>query len=67
MSINDTSLGQKGTLVKQVKTYYPADILTLQVDIRHETDTRLHVKVSEESNIKRTVAVALIRFLVLLE
>lgn len=69
VSINDTSLGQKGTLVKEVKTYYPADILTLEVDIRHETDTRLHVKVSEESNTGRTVTptVALIRFLVLPE
>lgn len=46
VSLKDTSLGQKGTLVKEVKTYYPADILTLEVDIRYETDTRLHVKVS---------------------
>lgn len=53
VSINDTSLGQKGTLVKEVKTYYPADILTLEVDIRHETDARLHVKVSEEFNINQ--------------
>lgn len=69
VSLNDTSLGQKGTLVKEVKTYYPADILTLEVDIRHETDVRLHIKVSEESNIGRTVTltVALICFLVLLE
>lgn len=49
VSVNDTSLGQKGTLVREVKTYYPADILTLQVDIRYETDTRLHVRVSEHS------------------
>lgn len=55
VSINDTSLGQKGTLVKEVKTYYPADILTLEVDIRHETDTRLHVKVSQKFNIGRIV------------
>ncbi len=47
LSINDTSLGQKGTLVREVKTYYPADILTLEVEIRHETDTRLRVRVSE--------------------
>lgn len=55
VSINDTSLGQKGTLVKEVKTYYPADILTLEVDVRHETDTRLHVKVSENFDIGRIV------------
>ena len=45
-SINGTLLGQKGALVKKVKTYYPGDILTLEVDIRHETDTRLRVRVS---------------------
>ncbi|CAF98114.1 unnamed protein product, partial [Tetraodon nigroviridis] len=50
VSINDTSLGQKGTLVKEVRTYYPADILTLEVDLRHETDTRLHVKITDPSN-----------------
>lgn len=49
VSINDTSLGEKGTLVREVKTYYPADILTLDVEIRHETDTRLRVRVSEHS------------------
>ena len=46
VSINDTSLGQKGTLVREMKTYYPADILTLELEIRHETDTRLRVRVS---------------------
>lgn len=49
VSINDTSLGQKGTLIREVKTYYPADILTLEVEICHETDTRLHVRVSKQS------------------
>lgn len=53
--------------MKEVKAYYPADILTLELDIRHETDSRLHVKVSEESNVDGTVTVALIRFLLLLE
>lgn len=47
VSINDTSLGKKGTLVREVKTYYPADILTLNVEIQYETDTRLRVRVSE--------------------
>lgn len=47
VSLNDTELGQKGTLVREVKTYYPADILTLEVEIRHETDQRLHVRVSD--------------------
>ena len=46
VSMNDTSLGQKGRLVKEVKTYYPGDILTLELEIRHETETRLRVRVS---------------------
>lgn len=49
VSINDTSLGQKGTLVREVKTYYPKDILTLDVEIRCETDTRLRVRVGERA------------------
>lgn len=47
VSINDTSVGQKGTLVREVKTYYPGDVLTLGLEIRHETDTRLRVRVSQ--------------------
>ncbi|KAG7486476.1 lysosomal alpha-glucosidase-like [Solea senegalensis] len=49
-SINETSFGQKGVLVRKAKTYYPADILTLAVEIRHETDTRLRVKITDPSN-----------------
>lgn len=45
-SLNDTSMGLKGTLVKEVKTYYPGDILSVGLEIRHETDTRLRVRVS---------------------
>uniref|UniRef100_A0A3Q3IAX0 P-type domain-containing protein n=1 Tax=Monopterus albus TaxID=43700 RepID=A0A3Q3IAX0_MONAL len=50
VSIKDTSLGQKGTLVRKVKTYYPADILILEVEIRYETDTRLRVRITDPSN-----------------
>lgn len=46
VSVKDTSLGQKAKLVRQVKTYYPADVLTLGLEVRHETDTRLRVRVS---------------------
>lgn len=46
VSIEDTSLGQKAKLVREIKTYYPADILTLELDIRQETETRLRVRVS---------------------
>uniref|UniRef100_A0A669F3C7 Alpha glucosidase 2 n=1 Tax=Oreochromis niloticus TaxID=8128 RepID=A0A669F3C7_ORENI len=41
VSLNDTLLGQKATLVKEVKTYYPGDILTVEVEMRYETDKRL--------------------------
>lgn len=47
VSINDTTLGKKGILVKDVKTYYPADIFSLGLEMRYETDRRLHVRVSE--------------------
>lgn len=57
VSINDTSLGQKGTLVREVKTYYPADILTLEVEIRHETDTRLRVRVSIHLEVTKLISV----------
>ncbi|KAL6111023.1 uncharacterized protein ACO6RY_19988 [Pungitius sinensis] len=47
VSLSDTPLGQKGTLVREVKTYYPADVLTLEVEMRHETDTRLRVRITD--------------------
>ncbi|KAF0037092.1 hypothetical protein F2P81_009966 [Scophthalmus maximus] len=50
VSINDTSLGQGGWLVRETKTYYPADILTLAVEIRYETDTRLRVRITDPSD-----------------
>uniref|UniRef100_A0A3P9HJ83 Si:ch73-12o23.1 n=1 Tax=Oryzias latipes TaxID=8090 RepID=A0A3P9HJ83_ORYLA len=50
VSTDDTLLGQKGTLVKEVKTYYPGDILTVEVETRQETDTRLHVRMTDPSN-----------------
>uniref|UniRef100_A0A668AIN9 Alpha glucosidase 2 n=1 Tax=Myripristis murdjan TaxID=586833 RepID=A0A668AIN9_9TELE len=50
VSLNDTSLGQKGQLVREVKTYYPGDILNLELEIRHETDTRLRVRITDPSN-----------------
>uniref|UniRef100_A0AAX7SJ63 P-type domain-containing protein n=1 Tax=Astatotilapia calliptera TaxID=8154 RepID=A0AAX7SJ63_ASTCA len=33
VSLNDTLLGQKATLMKEVKTYYPGDILTIEVEM----------------------------------
>lgn len=58
VSINDTVLGQKGTLVREVKTYYPADILSLEVEIRYETDTRLRVRITDPSSSRFEVPIS---------
>ncbi|XP_076004053.1 lysosomal alpha-glucosidase [Genypterus blacodes] len=58
VSINDTSLGQRGVLVKEVKTYYPGDILTLELEIRHETETRLRVRITDPSAARFEVPIA---------
>uniref|UniRef100_A0A8C5HSV2 Lysosomal alpha-glucosidase-like n=1 Tax=Gouania willdenowi TaxID=441366 RepID=A0A8C5HSV2_GOUWI len=57
-SINDTQLGKKGTLVKKVKTYYPGDIFTLEVEIRYETDTRLRVRLTDPSSSRFEVPIS---------
>ncbi|KAJ4944595.1 hypothetical protein JOQ06_013138 [Pogonophryne albipinna] len=51
VSINDTSLGQKGTLVREVKTYYPADILTLE--ITDPANSRFEVPISVPAATKK--------------
>ncbi|KAM4750131.1 lysosomal alpha-glucosidase [Anableps anableps] len=58
VSLNDTSMGLKGTLVKDVKTYYPGDILTLEMEIRHETDTRLRVRITDPSSSRFEVPIS---------
>ncbi|XP_068606965.1 lysosomal alpha-glucosidase [Brachionichthys hirsutus] len=58
VSMNDTSLGLKGTLRREVKTYYPADILTLQVEIRYETATRLRVRITDPSDARFEVPIS---------
>lgn len=40
--------------MREVKTYYPADILLLDVEVRYETETRLRVRVSEGSALADT-------------
>lgn len=45
-SLDDTPLGARGKLVREAKTYYPADVLVLDVEVRYETETRLRVRVS---------------------
>ncbi|KAM9770100.1 lysosomal alpha-glucosidase [Menidia menidia] len=58
VSLNETLLGQKGTLVKEVKTYYPGDILTLEVETRHETDTRMRVRITDPSSSRFEVPIS---------
>lgn len=58
VSVNSTSLGQKGTLEREVKTYYPGDIMTLQVEVFEETNTRLHIKITDPSNPRYEVPIA---------
>ncbi|XP_056135894.1 lysosomal alpha-glucosidase isoform X2 [Lampris incognitus] len=50
VSINDTALGQKGKLEKQVRTYYPRDILTLELELWYETEKRLRVRITDPSD-----------------
>lgn len=50
VSVKATELGQTGTLVKTVKTYYPKDILTLHLELLYETDHRLRVRVRTHIN-----------------
>lgn len=58
MSLNDTLLGQKATLVKVVKTYYPGDILTIEVEMRYETDKRLRVRITDPSSSRFEVPIS---------
>uniref|UniRef100_A0A8C7J8X1 MICAL-like protein 2 n=1 Tax=Oncorhynchus kisutch TaxID=8019 RepID=A0A8C7J8X1_ONCKI len=58
VSVNATDLGQTGTLVKTVKTYYPKDILTLQLGLLYETDNRLRVRITDPSESRFEVPIA---------
>lgn len=50
VSVQPTPLGQKGALERQQATYYPGDIMNLQLEVSEETDTRLHVKITDPSS-----------------
>ncbi|KAK7929600.1 hypothetical protein WMY93_005995 [Mugilogobius chulae] len=50
VSVQPTPLGQKATLERRQKTYYPGDIMSLQLEVFEETDTRLHVKITDPSS-----------------
>ncbi|XP_034043234.1 lysosomal alpha-glucosidase [Thalassophryne amazonica] len=58
VSINDTSLGQKGTLLKEMKTYYTGDILTLELESRYETETRLRIRITDPSKSRFEVPIS---------
>uniref|UniRef100_A0A7M4FH22 Integrator complex subunit 1 n=1 Tax=Crocodylus porosus TaxID=8502 RepID=A0A7M4FH22_CROPO len=49
-SLNQTELGMVGLLRRKVKAYYPRDIETLQLSVEFETDTRLHIKITDSSS-----------------
>uniref|UniRef100_A0A8B9QGR7 P-type domain-containing protein n=1 Tax=Apteryx owenii TaxID=8824 RepID=A0A8B9QGR7_APTOW len=49
-SLNQTALGMVGLLVRREKAYYPRDIETLRLDVEFETDTRLHLKITDAAN-----------------
>ncbi|XP_053132268.1 lysosomal alpha-glucosidase-like [Hemicordylus capensis] len=46
-SVNETDLGVVGFLTRKTKAYYPRDIEKLQLSVEYETDTRLHVKITD--------------------
>uniref|UniRef100_A0A8C3KGT3 P-type domain-containing protein n=1 Tax=Calidris pygmaea TaxID=425635 RepID=A0A8C3KGT3_9CHAR len=49
-SLNQTALGMVGLLVRREKAYYPRDIMMLRLDVEFETDTRLHIKITDAAN-----------------
>ncbi|NXE37801.1 LYAG glucosidase, partial [Ptilorrhoa leucosticta] len=49
-SLNHTALGMVGLLVRREKAYYPRDIEKLRLDVEFETDTRLHIKITDAAN-----------------
>ncbi|XP_077172990.1 lysosomal alpha-glucosidase-like [Paroedura picta] len=49
-SVNETQLGLAAFLTRQTKAYYPKDIEKLQLLVEFETDTRLHVKITDAAS-----------------
>ncbi|XP_030067173.1 lysosomal alpha-glucosidase [Microcaecilia unicolor] len=48
--VNQTSLGLRGLLRRKVKAYYVRDIERLQLSVNFETNTRLHIKLTDASS-----------------
>ncbi|XP_062999640.1 lysosomal alpha-glucosidase-like isoform X1 [Elgaria multicarinata webbii] len=49
-SLNETEKGMVGFLTRKTPAYYPRDIKELQLSVEFETDTRLHVKITDAAN-----------------
>ncbi|XP_074057924.1 lysosomal alpha-glucosidase-like isoform X2 [Macrotis lagotis] len=49
-TLNRTKLGFRGMLTRTVKTCYPQDVLELQLQVDLETDTRLHIKLTDPNH-----------------
>ncbi|XP_041960066.1 lysosomal alpha-glucosidase [Alosa sapidissima] len=47
VALNDTETGQEGTLVRTRKSYYGNDVQTLRIELLHETDQRLRVRLTD--------------------
>ncbi|XP_043945694.1 lysosomal alpha-glucosidase-like [Protopterus annectens] len=56
-ALNITEEGYIGKLSRKQKSYYPKDIETLQLNAIFETDTRLHIKITDFSSARYEVPV----------
>lgn len=56
-SLNKTDLGLLGILRRKVKSYYPKDIEKLLLEVIFETDTRLHIKLTDASKLRYEVPI----------
>ncbi|XP_041085570.1 lysosomal alpha-glucosidase [Polyodon spathula] len=57
-SLNDTELGYVGKLTRKQKTYYPRDIWSLQLSVMYETDSRLHIKMTDATSTRFEVPIS---------
>nr|XP_060642833.1 lysosomal alpha-glucosidase-like [Anolis sagrei ordinatus] len=49
-NVNETEMGLVGFLTRKAKAYYPKDVEKLQLSVEFETDTRLHVKITDATS-----------------
>nr|XP_005999031.1 PREDICTED: lysosomal alpha-glucosidase-like [Latimeria chalumnae] len=48
--LNKTGLGFSGELTRKTKTYYPKDIERLELNVTFETNSRLHIKITDSTS-----------------